>query len=80
MGKHAAPEGAPADPIVAEALAHRSPDAPHHTVGEGPVGWPGEPAPEDGRVGWPGDLREPAAPAPTARRGWRRLFSAGRVA
>ena len=92
MGKHAAPEGASDDPIVADALTHRPVDAAHHAAVENPVGWPGEPAPEGGRIGWPGDL-PPAAPersgpdvasgqreAPVARRSWRRLFGAGRVA
>jgi hypothetical protein len=55
VGKHAAPEGASADPIVAEALAHRSTPAVHHAAGEGPVGWPGTPAPEGGGLGWPAD-------------------------
>ena len=56
MGKHAALEGASADPIVAEALAHRSTPAVHHAAAEGPVGWPGTPAPEGGGLGWPPDL------------------------
>ncbi|HZB18435.1 MAG TPA: hypothetical protein VE463_01255 [Blastococcus sp.] len=56
MGKHAALEGASADPIVAEALAHRSTPAVHHAAAEGPVGWPGTPAPEGGGLGWPADL------------------------
>jgi hypothetical protein len=56
VGKHAAPEGASADPIVAEALAHRSTPAVHHAAVEGPVGWPGTPAPEGGGLGWPADV------------------------
>ncbi|WP_324274498.1 hypothetical protein [Blastococcus brunescens] len=56
----------------------------HHAAAEGPVGWPGDPAPEGGRVGWPGDLTGPAAPsadaAPVVRRAWRRLFGLSRVA
>ena len=84
MGKHAAPEGAPADPIVAAALAHRPVAPVRHAATESPVGWPGEPAPEDSRVGWPGDLPvtgpKQDADAPLVRRGWRRLFGAGRAA
>jgi hypothetical protein len=84
VSKHAAPEGASADPIVAEALAHRPKAAVHHAATEGPVGWPGEPAPEGGRVGWPGDLGEAGARqstgAPEVRRSWRRLFGISRVA
>ncbi|WP_116450998.1 hypothetical protein [Blastococcus litoris] len=96
MGKHAAPEGATADPIVADALARRPAGAAHHAAVEGPVGWPGTPAEEGGGLGWPGGLggdgtdeadsapEEPAPPAPaapdTARRGWRRLLGVSRVA
>ncbi|MGY1801967.1 hypothetical protein ACI78T_01645 [Blastococcus sp. SYSU D00922] len=96
MGKHAAPEGATADPIVADALAHRPPGAAHHAAVQGPVGWPGTPAEEGGGLGWPADLggdgadeddsasEEPAPPAPApaaaARRGWRRLLGTSRVA
>jgi len=86
VGKHVAPEGASADPIVADALAHRSPEHAHHAAAESPVGWPGEPAPEGGGIGWPGDLppvdegSTATAGAPAVRRGWRRLFHAGRVA
>ena len=83
MGKHAAPEGSSADPIVAQALAHRPPSAVHHAAVEGPVGWPGSPAREGGGLGWPadavdGDSEEPAPPA--APRGWRRLFGLSRAA
>jgi len=87
VGKHAAPEGASADPIVAEALAHRSTPAVHHAAVEGPVGWPGTPAPEGGGLGWPADVdgaevdRAPEEPAPpVARRSWRRLLGVSRVA
>ncbi|TQN41274.1 hypothetical protein FHU33_0637 [Blastococcus colisei] len=80
MGKHAAPEGASADPIVTEALARRPGDAVHHAAAEGPVGWPGERAPEGGRVGWPGDLPGATAETTVARRSWRRLFAPTRVA
>jgi len=87
VGKHAAPEGASADPIVAEALASRSRSAVHHAAVEGPVGWPGPPAPEGGGLGWPADAgrtedgnaaQEPAPPV--ARRSWRRLLGLGRAA
>jgi hypothetical protein len=87
VGKHAAPEGASADPIVAEALAHRSTPAVHHAAVEGPVGWPGTPAPEGGGLGWPADVdggevdSAPVEPAPpVARRSWRRLLGVSRVA
>ena len=81
MGKHAAPEGASADPIVADALAHRPADPGHHAVSDNPVGWPGEPAPEGGGIGWPADLPPAAAvEPPVARRTWRQLFGARRVA
>jgi hypothetical protein len=92
VGKHAAPEGASADPIVADALAHRSSPAVHHSAAESPVGWPGTPAPEGGGLGWPADADRPEAgsgevdralevPAPpVARRGWRRLLGISRVA
>jgi hypothetical protein len=93
VGKHAAPEGASADPIVAEALAHRSTRPVHHAAAEGTVGWPGTPAPEGGGLGWPADLgsaeaagngevdRARVEPAPpVTRRSWRRLFGVSRVA
>jgi hypothetical protein len=90
VGKHAAPEGASADPIVADALAHRSTPPVHHAAVEGPVGWPGTPAPEGGGLGWPADAAPtgsadgdsaPEEPAqPVVRRSWRRLLGAGRVA
>ncbi|WP_143278390.1 hypothetical protein [Blastococcus haudaquaticus] len=73
-----------------DAARHSAAENP--AAAENPVGWPGEPAPEGGRIGWPGDL-PPAAPErpgpaaasgsahePVARRSWRRLFGAGRVA
>jgi hypothetical protein len=92
VGKHAAPDGASADPIVVEALAHRPSPAVHHAAVEGPVGWPGTPAPEGGGLGWPGDLDsategsgeadgahdEPAPPV--SRRGWRGLLGLRRAA
>ena len=87
MGKHAAPEGAAADPIVADALARRSSPAVHRTATEGPVGWPGIPAPEGGGLGWPADAGgsdgdgAPAEPAPpVTRRSWRRLLGLSRAA
>ena len=61
MGKHAAPEGASADPAVVAAPVRRRADAGHHPAAENPVGWPGKPAPEGGRLGWPRDLRSAAA-------------------
>jgi hypothetical protein len=83
VGKHAAPPGSSAHPLVAEALAHRASDAPRHeaTPGSpGGLGWPGPPPGEPG-VGWPvkdaadvdGSADEEPAPAGSAR-GWRRLF------
>jgi hypothetical protein len=85
VGKHAAPEGASADPIVAEALAHRPTEAVHHAAAESPVGWPAPPAPEGGGLGWPKDPGSDEAPAekqapPVVRRSWRRLFGLSRVA
>jgi hypothetical protein len=85
VGKHVAREGTSADPIVAEALARRPATAVHHAAAEGPVGWPGEPAPEGGGLGWPADVgaadSAPEEPAPpVARRGWRRLLGSSRAA
>ena len=89
MGRHAAADGAPADPLVTAALAQRAAEAAGHDaveIGEpGGLGWPGPPAPGDGRTGWPGrdvddvpPVPEPVTapePAPTeGRRGWWRLF------
>jgi hypothetical protein len=84
VGKHAAPDGSSAHPLVAAALARRPSDAAgsHRQDGgtgdrDGAVGWPGPP-PGDSRVGWPtkdaarADSAEPAVPA----RGWRRFFRA----
>ena len=89
MGKHAAPDGSSAHPLVADALAHRGPDAPRHTAApgrEGGLGWPG-PQPGEPGVGWPQkDTAEAEAaadeePAPAgARRGWRRFFRASSAA
>jgi hypothetical protein len=88
VGKHSAPEGASADPIVADALAARSTSAVHHAAGESPVGWPAAPAPERGGLGWPADIRSgddagsaPEEPGPpVARRSWRRLLGLDRAA
>ena len=92
MGKHAAAEGASADPIVAAALALRPAETGGAHVadgaradGESPLGWPAAPAPGGGGLGWPADA-DTAAPAETdappaaLRRSWRRLFGARRVA
>jgi hypothetical protein len=71
MGRHAAPDESPVDPLVADALAQRTPDAPaaHRDDGsrpgqEGPVGWPGPPPAEGGGIGWPdgGDGAGPERP------------------
>jgi hypothetical protein len=64
VGKHAAPEGASSDPIVADALAHRPAQAAHHAAVEGPVGWPGAPAREGGGLGWPADASTGDGAAP----------------
>jgi len=87
VGKHAAPEGASADPIVADALASRSTPAVRHAAEEGPVGWPGTPAPEGGGLGWPadagsseGDSAPDESAPPVARRSWRRLLGLSRAA
>jgi hypothetical protein len=87
VGKHVAPRGSSAHPLVAEALAQRAPDAPRHEAAPGRpggLGWPGPPNGEPG-VGWPvkdaadvdgadvDGADEKPAPAETAR-GWRRLF------
>ena len=63
MGKHTAGRGASADPVVAAALAHRSPDraGAHRSNGSSGtargLGWPG-PAPQGppgtSAIGWPG--------------------------
>ena len=96
MGRHTADDGAAVDPIVAAALSRRptptEPGTPRHdpesrqrlltgAVGDGGLGWPGEPGDGTG-LGWPvddNDQRESATPAslapePARRRGWRRLF------
>jgi hypothetical protein len=91
VGKHAAPDGSSAHPLVAAALARRQADAAagHRQDGgagerDGAVGWPGPP-PGDSRVGWPvKDSGENPARADSARRvvpqrGWRRFFR-GRAA
>ena len=88
MGKHAAPDGTSAHPIVAAALASRPTDAPVAHRDEPDersdgVGWPAPPEPDGSGLGWPGknstasavDESRPAAPRPaTPRRGWRRFF------
>jgi hypothetical protein len=88
VGKHAAPDGSSAHPLVADALARRPSDAsgaPRHdaTPGrEGAVGWPGPP-PGGGGLGWPkkdsAEVASSAADEPASagsRRGWRRFFRA----
>jgi hypothetical protein len=63
VGKHAAPDGSSAHPLVAAALAQRAADvAVSHredarpATSQGGLGWPGPPpAPERGGLGWPGD-------------------------
>jgi hypothetical protein len=70
VGRHAAADDAPADPLVAAALTRRAADAARRDGGAGSrlggLGWPGTPAPGDGRTGWPGgDVDDvPAVPAP----------------
>ena len=72
MGRHAAADGAPADPLVAAALIRRAAVATRSDAGEesglGGLGWPGPPAPGDGRTGWPGGGVDdvPAVPTPEA--------------
>jgi hypothetical protein len=83
VGRHAAPPGSSAHPIVAEALAHRGPDAPRYEAAPGRpggLGWPGPP-PGDPGTGWPAkeatdvDAAAEEEPAPArSGRGWRRLF------
>jgi hypothetical protein len=91
VGKHAAPDGASAHPLVAAALASRGDEGgTHREGGERPgggseVGWPAAPAPEGGGLGWPADAGTAQAAVvpvgrPVLRRGWRRLFGASRVA
>jgi hypothetical protein len=70
VGRHAAADDAPADPLVAAALTRRAAEAARRDGGAesglGGLGWPGTPAPGDGRTGWPGgDVDDvPAVPAP----------------
>jgi hypothetical protein len=95
VGKHAAPEGSTAHPLVAAALARRpddvagahrqdgGPPAEREPVREGGVGWPG-PEPGDGGLGWPGNMSPGTGttaekPAPTVFRRGWRRFF-GRVA
>jgi hypothetical protein len=72
VGRHAAADGAPADPLVVAALMRRAADAARHDAVQGShpggLGWPGPPAPGDGRTGWPGGGVDdvPAVPAPEA--------------
>jgi hypothetical protein len=95
VGKHAAPDGASAHPLVAAALASRGDEGGSHREGQerpgsgSEVGWPAPPAPEGGGLGWPADAgKAQAAAVPVTRtilrRGWPRvvrgLFGAGRVA
>jgi hypothetical protein len=92
VGKHAAPEGASAHPLVTAALASRPSAGAHSHDGQGEggsseVGWPAPPAPGGGGLGWPADAENHGAAAPEAPatvapvlRGWRRLFGASRVA
>jgi hypothetical protein len=93
VGKHAAPDGASAHPLVAAALASRGDGSGTHREGderpgtESEVGWPVPPAPEGGGLGWPADAGEEQSEAaaepvtrPVLRRGWRRVFGLGRVA
>jgi hypothetical protein len=95
VGKHAAPDGAAAHPLVAAALAQRAAgisgsrreDA-AEPAREGGLGWPDPPRPGGGGLGWPGKdpvegvesaAAEESASA-TSRRGWRRLFRLGSAA
>ncbi len=91
MGRHAADDGAGVHPIVAAALRQRAPQpedgGSRHVVGQGGLGWPGDPAEGTG-LGWPGGTEAegqgavPEAPQPveqpSARRRsvWQRLFAA----
>ncbi len=74
MGELAGKEGASANPTVAEALARSSPAAQDAAV-EGPVGWPGTPAPGGGGLGWPADTAgsDSAPPEPASPVGRRSL-------
>jgi hypothetical protein len=81
VGKHEAPDGAAPDPLVNEALAHRT-DSPGgaHSEERG-LGWPAPPPPDDSGPGWPGDLPSGGSQAGvSSRRGWRRLFGRDHVA
>jgi hypothetical protein len=83
VGKHTAPSGSTAHPLVAEALARRTADAPRQEAApgrEGAVGWPGPP-PGDSRVGWPakdsaeaGTAEAGTAESADPRRGRRRFL------
>jgi hypothetical protein len=80
VGRHAAPDGSSAHPLVADALARRPSGAPRHDAApgrEGGLGWPGPP-PGGGGLGWPkkgsAEVDSSAAEVPASagsRRGWR---------
>ena len=89
MGKHAAAQGTPPDPLVVAALAQRPAGAHRHAqqAGEGGLGWPEPPVPGGGGLGWPADGAQPEPAGepveqqpPPSPRGWRRFLGAGRVA
>jgi hypothetical protein len=73
VGRHAAPDGASAHPLVAAALAQRAggepapePDDPPGDLGG--LGWPDPPSPGDGGLGWPAkDADEAPTAAPEER-------------
>jgi hypothetical protein len=71
VARHAAATGGPVHPLVAAALAQRSPESGGaHRGGRpgtgGSVGWPG-PAPTGGNpVGWPGTASVDGAAVPAA--------------
>jgi hypothetical protein len=86
VGKHEAPDGAAPDPLVSEALAHRTDHAGGAHSEERELGWPAPPPPDGGGLGWPADpstgqSRAGGSPAAvSSRRGWRRLFGRNHVA
>ncbi|UOY00982.1 hypothetical protein [Blastococcus sp. PRF04-17] len=77
MGKHAAPDGASAHPLVVAALASRSGEGAHSHDGRSQgspgggseVGWPAPPAPGGGGLGWPADADADAGDAGTEEPG-----------
>jgi hypothetical protein len=92
VGRHAAPDGSSAHPLVVDALARRPVDVSgaHRddpgTRGSG-LGWPAPPAPDGGGLGWPkkdsAEADDPAGEEPVtavARRRWRRFFRASTAA